>query len=405
MMGALPQTSVPTLLAPLAATGLPLPQGAGEAGGFEQLVAVQANAAAPASTGAVAALPAFTLPAGSAPALPDAAAASAPQAAQPALALPPAAAPEPQVEVETGAVAPAPKADVPTADDAVTAANWLVDAIGRFAAPTAAQPAKPAAGAQPGEAVADGEAAGADAEAGAAALPGLPTPPATVTPAAPKPAAESASRPAARRDEAAALPMVTPRPRDAAQPLPAPALAAAEPQAARPAAEPSMAVLFTQPAASAAGIAEAAKPVIVAERTLDLTSDDAWIEQLASDIAATKSATNEVSFRLMPRHLGRLDVAMMAGDEGVTVRMDTQNEAAATIVAAAQPRLVEDLRQQGVRVADAQVNCTPNETGRQSQHGQGRAPAPDAAHLIETADDRADARETEHAAGRRGRFA
>ena len=396
MMGALPQTSVPTLLAPLAATGLPLPQGAGEAGGFEQLVAVQANAAAPASTGAVAALPAFTLPAGSAPALPDAAAASAPQAAQPALALPAAAAPEPQVEVETGAVTPAPKADVPTADDAVTAANWLLDAIGRFTAPTAAQPAKPAAGAQPGEAVANGEAADADAEAGAATLPGLPTPPATVTPAAPKPAAESASRPAARRDEAAALPMVTPRPRDAAQPLPAPALAAAE---------PSMAVLFTQPATSAAGIAEAAKPVIVAERTLDLTSDDAWIEQLASDIAATKSATNEVSFRLMPRHLGRLDVAMMAGDEGVTVRMDTQNEAAATIVAAAQPRLVEDLRQQGVRVADAQVNCTPNETGRQSQHGQGRAPAPDAAHLIETADDRADARETEHAAGRRGRFA
>src|SRR3546814_19301221 len=75
----------------------------------------------------------------------------------------------------------------------------------------------------------------------------------------------------------------------------------------------------------------------------------------------------------MPRHLGRLDVAMTRGDEGVSVRLDTQHEATATIVHAAQGKLVEDLRQQGVRVAGAEVPCTPNETGRQSQ-GQGRAP-------------------------------
>jgi len=96
---------------------------------------------------------------------------------------------------------------------------------------------------------------------------------------------------------------------------------------------------------------------------------------------------------------------MMAGDEGLTLKMDTQHEATATIVTAAQVRLVEDLRQQGVRVADAQVTCTPGETGRQSQQGQGRSPAHDAAHLIETANDRAEPRADERAADHRGRFA
>ena len=113
-------------------------------------------------------------------------------------------------------------------------------------------------------------------------------------------------------------------------------------------------------------------------------------------------------FRLMPRHLGRLDVAMrMEGDGGVSLKLDTQHEATATIVQAAQPRLVEDLRQQGVRVADAQVTHTPAEAGRQQQQpqGQGRHAAPDASHLIETAPERSGADSEDRAADRRGRFA
>ena len=169
-----------------------------------------------------------------------------------------------------------------------------------------------------------------------------------------------------------------------------------------------MTVLFAQPATQAGAVAEAAKPVVIAERVLDLTSDDAWIEQLASDIAATKSAANDVSFRLMPRHLGRLDVSMMMGDDGVSLKLDTQHEATATIVTAAQVRLVDDLRQQGVRVAETQVTHTPTDAGRQSQQGQGRSPAQDAAHLIETAtahDARPETRDQERSGDRRSRFA
>ncbi|MGH6633921.1 MAG: flagellar hook-length control protein FliK, partial [Sphingopyxis sp.] len=189
-----------------------------------------------------------------------------------------------------------------------------------------------------------------------------------------------------------------------------PIFAGIEPQSAKPVeAAPSMTILFAQPATQgAAMLADAAAPVPLAERVLDMDSDGAWIDQLARDIAATKSDSGDISFRLMPRHLGRLDVAMQMGDEGMSLKMDTHHEATATIVTAAQGRLVEDLRQQGVRVAGAEVTCTPGEAGRQSQsqgQGQGRTAAPDPSHLIETATERAEPRDEDRAADRRGRFA
>jgi flagellar hook-length control protein FliK len=95
---------------------------------------------------------------------------------------------------------------------------------------------------------------------------------------------------------------------------------------------------------------------------------------------------------------------MVMGDEGVSLKLDTQHETTATIVTAAQGRLVEDLRQQGVRVSGSEVTCTPGDTSRQSQ-GQGRAAAQDVSHLIETVTERVKARDAEEAADRRGRFA
>jgi len=298
------------------------------------------------------------------------------------------------------------KPEAPAPDKAIVAANELLATLAQFTAPAA----KPAPAKLPtATAKGDGEAANA-AEADVAAAPEAPvlltlapTLPTTVE-ARPttKPAAETVQP---RRDEAPTPQIAAPRVRDAATPLPV----AAEPVAAKPAADTSMTVLFSLPAAAPAATPLGAPATVatIAERVLDLTSDDAWIDQLASDIAATKSASNEVSFRLMPRHLGRLDVSMLAGDDGVSLKLDTQHEATATIVTAAQVRLVDDLRQQGVRIADTQVTHTPTDAGRQSQQGQGRSPAQDAAHLIETATER-DPRETrdqERAGDRRGRFA
>lgn len=231
----------------------------------------------------------------------------------------------------------------------------------------------------------------------------------TVTPAptTDKPRSAEAKPAAPATDAAVAVPTAG-KARPAS--LPGPVVAGNEPAAAKPAdAAPSMTVQFAQPVTTGApASANAGAPVTVAERILDLASDGAWIDQLAHDIAATKSDSGDISFRLMPRHLGRLDVAMRMGDEGVALKLDTQHEATATIVTAAQGRLVEDLRQQGVRVSASEVTCTPGDTGRQMQgqsQGQGRSTAQEVSHLIETVTERVKARDPEEAANRRGRFA
>lgn len=309
----------------------------------------------------------------------------------------------PQLKPAVGVETPTVKAGPADADAAALAATLLI-ALNGSVPGTAPAPGKPA----PAETAAD--AAPDAAETGEAATPAaLATDLAAVVTAV-IPAATKSARPVeaprvGAGSDAPAAPVAA-RPRNAATPLPT--VTGAETPVARPVeAAPSMTILFAQPAMQgAAALTEAAAPMQVAERVLDMGSDGAWIDQLARDIAATKSDSGDISFRLMPRHLGRLDVAIRQGDEGVALKMDTHHEATATIVTAAQGRLVDELRQQGVRVAGAEVTCTPGETGRQSQNqGQGRTAAPDPAHLIETATERAEPRDETRAADRRGRFA
>ncbi|PZQ24201.1 MAG: hypothetical protein DI569_02090 [Sphingopyxis macrogoltabida] len=346
---------------------------------------------------------------------------------------------------------PGPPAAIP--EDAATAANLLIAAASGFAKPgTPARAAAPVVAAGAAAETSDGDPEDSDAATAPPAAPTAPVAPAAGDAAVAAPAEQAAASGAVplpvaagpRAASADAAPdrraaparsagtiAAAPSDREAAPPgearpattapaalrdagAPMPALAAGEPKAGRPAGDnaAAMTILFAQPAApAAAGIADSARPAPVAERMLDMTSDDAWIEQLASDIAATKSDRGDISFRLMPRHLGRLDVAMRQGDEGISLKMETQHEATATIVTAAQGRLVEDLRQQGVRVANAEVSHTPAEAGRQQQ-GQGRGTGAhdgDAAHLIETATERAEPRDDDRPAdradGRRNRFA
>jgi len=310
----------------------------------------------------------------------------------------------------------APVADVPTAETPVVktepseadtaaalAANLLI-ALNGGAPGTAPATGKPVPATRETEPGSDADASNADEATTAAPATNWVAVAAAATPTKPSKAAETAPAPDRDAAAAAAAPVAA-RPRDALQTLTL-ALAGAEAPVAKPVeAAPSMTVQFAQLALNGgATLTDAAAPALVAERVLDLDSDGAWIDQLAHDIAATKSDSGDISFRLTPRHLGRLDVAMQMGDEGVSLKMDTHHEATATIVTAAQARLVDELRQQGVRVAGAEVTCTPGETGRQSQ-GQGRAAAPDPAHLIETATERAETRDEDRAADRRGRFA
>lgn len=395
MMNTLPQTTAPTGLPSFLAT-LTLPSSGGsEDGGFGRLFA-----AAP--------LPA-TLPTPTPQSMPislpmPVATAIEPDAPLPGeTLLPPA-----SIEAE----AAAPDAAPPAIIDAETAipAGLLIamaDRMTNAARPGETPAAKSGIAAQLGDS--DTEPAPTEvAEPIDPALAWASALPAAAASVTPKPAkSDQATASVATRSDEAPVPAGAARARDTAPPLPGvtPTTIEAPTTKAAPAdGGASMSVAFAQHTAQGAAVIDMAKPVIMTERTLDMTSDDTWIGQLAADIAATKSRDGDISFRLTPRHLGRLDVAMQLGDEGVSLKLETQHEATATIVTAAQGRLIEDLRQQGVRVTGTEVTCTPDQTGRQSQ-GQGRASAQDAAHLIETAADRADTRDDRPAAERRGRFA
>ena len=470
MMPGLPQSaSQPGFAAFLSNIGQAPASGTGEDGGFSQLLAALPGAATIGKTGTTGAAPTGDVPATAAAASvialagAEAAGAAAPTAdAVPATAANPDETPQvvtPDFAAIVGGKKPAtdakaapgadteaapaiaagdasPKAapkrgspDVPqpdAQDAAANAAALLAALTGKSAKPAAANLAKTGTGDADAEST-DGAPATDTPRTAETTLPAAPLPvnpaPAAANAVAPETSAPVADKPA--KAAKAALAPTVPQGRDApTAPAVTPAKAesggATPAPATEPAAKPvraeggaSMTVLFNQPAApGAATLGAPAQAAPLAERTLDLTSDDRWIAQLAADIAATKSDKGDLSFRLMPRHLGRLDVAMKLDGDSVSMKLDTQHESTAAIVAAAQPRLVEDLRQQGVRVAGAEVTCTPDQAGRPSLaqgqgqgQNQGRGAAPDASHLIETANDRADARDDDSAANRRGRFA
>jgi Flagellar hook-length control protein FliK len=115
-------------------------------------------------------------------------------------------------------------------------------------------------------------------------------------------------------------------------------------------------------------------PVPLTERYLDLARDSLWLDSLTRDIVAAGMDQDRLSFRLRPENLGRLDVdlAQMNGDLSVQITASTDD--AAKIVAAAQPRLFEELRAQGIRVSGGDVTSSHHQQSGQSLPGRPAAP-------------------------------
>jgi flagellar hook-length control protein FliK len=148
-------------------------------------------------------------------------------------------------------------------------------------------------------------------------------------------------------------------------------------------------------------VATATDPLrFVVERQLDLARDSRWLEALARDIVAVADKPDQLSFRLSPPQLGRLDVDLSTSDSGLSVRMNTSTEAAAQIVAAAQPRLIDELKSHGVRVAEAQVS-----TGGGQSQGQGQQQQHNTDQMIEFARGRFERANETNTTRPAGRFA
>lgn len=95
---------------------------------------------------------------------------------------------------------------------------------------------------------------------------------------------------------------------------------------------------------------------VAVDRHLDLARGDAWLNDLANDIAATAANGGRLKFGLVPESLGRLDVEIRQGASGVNVHMMTRTDTARDILTAAQPRIIDEIRAQGVRVAGTEVS-------------------------------------------------
>lgn len=91
-------------------------------------------------------------------------------------------------------------------------------------------------------------------------------------------------------------------------------------------------------------------------RQLSVAQDGQWLDSLARDIASAGNANGRLDFRLDPDHLGALTVQIAQGPDGASIRLTASTEAARTILADAQPRLVAEARAQGLTLREATVD-------------------------------------------------
>jgi flagellar hook-length control protein FliK len=117
----------------------------------------------------------------------------------------------------------------------------------------------------------------------------------------------------------------------------------------------------------------AAAPDVAATQMpqLNLLEDTAWIDTLARDITASSADHGKLSFRLMPEFLGTLDISLTRNADSVDIQMQAATELAARLIAAEQPRLIEELRQTGMRTGDFQMT-----TGQQGNSPRQQNPSP-----------------------------
>jgi flagellar hook-length control protein FliK len=116
-----------------------------------------------------------------------------------------------------------------------------------------------------------------------------------------------------------------------------------------------------------------ATPDLFSTQQLDLARDTQWIEQLTREIVSVAGQDGKLRFGLAPDGLGQLEVMVETQQDGVNIQFQTSTENAAKIIAAEQPKLLEELRQSGVRVTNSDLMAGHQ---MQGQRDQSRNPNP-----------------------------
>jgi flagellar hook-length control protein FliK len=109
--------------------------------------------------------------------------------------------------------------------------------------------------------------------------------------------------------------------------------------------------------------------------TLDLAQDALWLDTLARDITASANSVGRLSFRLVPEFLGKLDVALTHDQGSVDIAMQADTDTARRIIIGEQPRLIEELRQSGLKVGNFEMT-TGQQNSSPRQHPSPSQPSP-----------------------------
>jgi len=106
---------------------------------------------------------------------------------------------------------------------------------------------------------------------------------------------------------------------------------------------------------------------------LDISNRD-WTGIVAREMVQTRAVDGTLSFKLAPDHLGSLDVSLTKTLNGLTIELRTTSEAATQAILADQPRLLEELRQKGIMLADYSLRNGVSDDGRRHQSGANAVP-------------------------------
>lgn len=133
----------------------------------------------------------------------------------------------------------------------------------------------------------------------------------------------------------------------------------------------------------------------------NLAFDAGFVAGIESQIAKLADGGQMVKIQVMPEHLGRIDIEMLAGPDRDQVRIVTEHDAVRDTLVSSQHRLEQDLRSNGQRNAEVTVELRQQSPGTQNgsaqqqqqrgQSGAESASARDAAQRQPSADQTSDA--------------
>ena len=89
---------------------------------------------------------------------------------------------------------------------------------------------------------------------------------------------------------------------------------------------------------------------------MELSPDLAFLDRLSAEISDMAREGGKLHFRLMPAHLGKLDVAVDAQGDTVSVHLQTHSPEAKSILTDAQSGLTQDLAARGLRLTETTVS-------------------------------------------------